>query len=55
LKQSYSINYEYVSGKYCDPPVNKFRRTTVQLRCGTPWFLITKLLEKAPCEYFIEI
>jgi hypothetical protein len=55
LDQSYSINYNYVSGKYCDPPVNKFRKTTVHLKCGNPWFLITKLLEKSPCEYYIEI
>ena len=29
LNRSYSIGYQYVSGKYCDPPVNKFRTTKV--------------------------
>jgi hypothetical protein len=53
LNQSYSLNYTYVSGKYCDPPVNKFRKTTVNLKCGNPWFLITKLFEVSPCEYFL--
>jgi hypothetical protein len=55
LDKSYSIGYSYVSGKYCDLPVNKYRKTAVVLTCGKPWFQITKLLETAPCEYWIKI
>jgi hypothetical protein len=55
LGKSYSINYTYISGKYCDPPVNKFRKTTAILRCGKSWFGIRQILETSPCEYEIEI
>lgn len=43
LSKSHSINYDYHSGKYCEAPVNKFRKTTVQLKCGHSWFSITKV------------
>lgn len=44
LSKSYSVNYTYTSGKYCDAPVNKYRKTIVTMKCGKAWFQISQLL-----------
>ena len=44
LSKSYSVNYTYTSGKYCEAPVDKLRKTMVILKCGKAWFQISQIL-----------